>query len=729
MTANPPSYAFGAFRLDAVEKVLFQQDRPVPLTPKAVETLLALVERHGRLVTKEELLRIVWPDTFVEENNLAQHISLLRRVLGEDPGGRELIETVPKRGYRFVGPVEERTAAAASPPEPAPARGWSRRVLLWGLLLAAAVAILFGVTRARSAARRAASPVSTPAPSGVPAAAQGVVRIAVLPFVNLGPEDEAYFAAGMTEELISRLAGIGRLAVASSTTVTQYDRRGKSLRDIGADLGVAYVVEGSVRSAQIAGGTQVRITPKLIRVVDDTAIWTQQYDGALSDVFGVQADIAYQVAGALQVALEARERRLVDARPTLDTEAYLAYLRGITAYHQGWSDTGNQARARAELEDAVARDPRFALAWSWLARVYAEQYKSGAQRTPETRSAAQRAARTATDLDPGLPEGHLGLAYVLVSDGENDRALRELEIARVGLPNSPELLRLIGGTEQRLGRWPEALGAFRRGFDLDTAFMADAIGVHHLLLRQYAEAARFIAIAKAGNRASTAVPEAWMRFTENGDVAAARSVLEPALRARSPADARVRGLLARLEWFDGHHQRALDLIEEMDPAGAWLPMDFRFPASLAAGQVYESMGRRQEAARSYAAAMTDLERRQRGAPDDYQVEAALGMAAAGLGRGSEAVRHAERAVELLPVTTDAGAGPLYMYLLAQVQAQVGEEAAAFATLDRMFSVPGFYNEVWVERDPGFASLRSQPSFRAHAERWSAQKGDALLGKR
>src|SRR4030095_7563116 len=126
MTASR-SYAFGAFGLDAAEKVLFQQDRPVPLTPKAVETLLALVERHGRLVTKEELLRIVWPDTFVEENNLAQHISLLRRVLGEDPGGRELIETVPKRGYRFVGPVEERSLAGQAPlSEPAPASAAAR---------------------------------------------------------------------------------------------------------------------------------------------------------------------------------------------------------------------------------------------------------------------------------------------------------------------------------------------------------------------------------------------------------------------------------------------------------------------------------------------------------------------------------------------------------------------------------------------------------------------------
>jgi tetratricopeptide (TPR) repeat protein len=141
------------------------------------------------------------------------------------------------------------------------------------------------------------------------------------------------------------------------------------------------------------------------------------------------------------------------------------------------------------------------------------------------------------------------------------------------------------------------------------------------------------------------------------------------------------------------------------------------------------MGRREDAAKRYATAMADLQRRQRSTPDDYQIEAALGLAAAGLGRTPEAVRHGERAVELLPVTRDAAAGPLYLYLLAQIHARLGQPAAAFATLDRMFSVPGFYNESWVRRDPGFAALRSHPTYRAYIDRWSSQKGDALLQRR
>jgi tetratricopeptide (TPR) repeat protein len=230
----------------------------------------------------------------------------------------------------------------------------------------------------------------------------------------------------------------------------------------------------------------------------------------------------------------------------------------------------------------------------------------------------------------------------------------------------------------------------------------------------------------ASNRSGVVVPMAWAQFSERGDVAAARPVLEAALAARSPADARVRGLLARLEWFDGRYDRALQLIGEMDESGAWLPANFRFPAALAAAQVYESQGRRADAAASYAAAWELLQRRRKVLGDDFQVEAAMGLTAAGLGRVDEALHHANRAVSLLPITTDAAGGPLYLYLLAQTQARVGRPAEAMATLDRLLRVPGFYTEVWVERDPGFATVRARPEYRARREYWATLKGDALL---
>ena len=205
----------------------------------------------------------------------------------------------------------------------------------------------------------------------------------------------------------------------------------------------------------------------------------------------------------------------------------------------------------------------------------------------------------------------------------------------------------------------------------------------------------------------------------------ARQVLETALRARSLADARVLGLLARLEWFDGRYDRALDLIGSMDQAGSWMPPNFRFPAGVAAGQIYESMGRHDKARAGYAAAAAALEQRRQVTPDDYQIEAAMGLAMAGLGRRDEAVRHAKRSLELLP-NNDAALRPLYLYLLAQVESRTGDQAAALTTLETLFSVPGFYNEHWVRREPWFAALRADPAFESRVARWATRKGTVVL---
>jgi tetratricopeptide (TPR) repeat protein len=464
----------------------------------------------------------------------------------------------------------------------------------------------------------------------------------------------------------------------------------------------------------------------LIRVADDTTVWTHQYDAGLSDLFAVQADIAHQITSALEVALDARERLAVEARPTEDFDAYFAYLRGIVAFRQGFSDTSNQAAARTAFEEAVARDPEFALAWSWLSRVYEVQYASGAARTTEVRQAAHRAAETAVALQPGLPEAHLALAEALAVDGDMAGAGRELDLARIGLPNSPDLWQLRGFVEQSKGRWLEARTALMRAFDLDPASNANWVAVHYLHMRQFDDARRFVDIAKAANHSAAAVPDAWIHVTERGDIATARAVLESALEARSPGDARVRGLLAHLEWFDGRHDRALELIAGMDAAGGWLPPNFRFPASLAAGQVLDVTGRTREARENYAAAMAELKGRRTIDLGDHKIEAGLALAAAGLGRRTEALAHATRAVDLVPPSTRAADWPLYAYLLARVQSRVGDYDAAFATLEELFTRPGFYSEHWVIRDPWFAPLRSHPSFEARLQRWASQKGDVLL---
>lgn len=746
MEIGPHSYAFGRFRLDVIEKALYADGQRVILTPKAIETLLVLVERHGRLVTKDELFRRVWPDAFVEENNLAQNISQLRRALERFGGGR-VVETVPKRGYCFVAPVvdliEQERSGPCSIAEPTEERGANsdvaraprthgtagRRIVL----AVGATAVVFITILTVSNSREETAVVAERSPLTGAATVDArrhaaPPRVAVLPFASLGSEDREYVATGLTEEITSRLAGLNGLAVRSRTMVTAHDRRGKTVHRLGADLGVDYLVDGAVQWKSSSENAAVTITPKLIRVADGATVWTDQFDAGLATLSSVQAEISSRIADALQVALDARERHAIESRPTSDTDAYLAFLRGIAAYQDGFSDTTNQIQARVELEHAVARDPRFALAWSWLARTYTSQYRSGADRNPDTRDAAYRAARTAIALEGGLADGHLALGQALFGDREYAGARRELEIARVGLSNSAELWQLLGHVEQAEGRWKRARDVFTRAFHLDPAATAQWMTVHYLHLRDYSEARRFIGIARAANKAASVVPEAWLRFSDGGSIAAARSVLEAALGARSPTDARVYGLLARLDWFDGRYERALKLIHAMDPAGAWMPANFRFPAAVAAGQVYESMGRHEDALRSYAAALPELQAKERRSPDDYQVKAALALTTRGLGRHSDALRYAARAAALLPVTKDAVEGPLYLYLLAQIHAHNRNPEAAFATLDQLFKVPGFYNEHWVQRDPGFSPLWRHPAFRTHMARWAMQRGDVLLEK-
>ncbi len=598
-SSDGPVYEFGAYHLDAADKVLYRDGAAVALTPKAFDTLAVLVESHPRLVTKDELLARVWPGTFVEDNNLAQYVSLLRRTLADGAGSDAVIETVPRRGYRFR-PAVTRVDGQGRPPDPA------------------AVA---------DATMSPDAPAPTAATPAAPAA---------------NP------AARWPRPLVAAAAAALLLAVV-------------------------------------------------------TAAWRFAGDG--------RAPLPGEPASSVR-----------------DSDAHLAYLSGRAAYGEGDSDTANLIRARADLERSVARDPGFAPAWAMLARIYGAQYRTAMDRDPAVLDAAERAARTAVALDPRLPAGHLALADIFFSRRDHVRARAALDAGEDVLRREGAYWHLRGFIAQREGRWRDSEAAFATALDLDGPATAEWLAVHFLHLRQYADARRVLAVAHASSRTAAVVPDAWTRFSEKGDIAAARPVLEAALAARTPPDARVVGLLAQFEWFDGRPDRALELTARMDPAGAWLAPNFRFPAAIAAGDVLDGLGRRSEARARYAEAVTALEARLRVDPDDAKVLAALGLAYSGLGQAAEALRHARRAVTLLPRERDAAEGPLYLYLLARVHARLGQLADATAVLDAMFESPGFYSDAWVARDPSFAALRADEAYAAHLERWATRKGDVLLSR-
>jgi TolB-like protein/Flp pilus assembly protein TadD len=386
MPSTHSCFAFAGFRLDAAEKVLYRKDQPVPLTPKAVETLLTLVERHGRLVTKEELIRCVWPDTFVEENNLAQNVSTLRRVLGEGDGGRPLIETVPRRGYRFVGRVEERAAET-------------------GL----------------SGEATAAGPRSA-------AAAPEISAIAVLPFADMSSgRDQDYLCEGLAEELINALTQIDGLRVAARTASFHF-REGADVRAVGERLGVGTLLSGSVRKA----GDRLRVTVQLIETASGYQRWSRRYDRQLGDVFAIQDEIAESVATSLRGGvLSAREKELLP-RPQTGPAAYEFYLRGRQLLPRL---TQADLRASAGMfERAISLDAGYGPAWAGLATVHATLHEwFGA--SDDDLAEAERASDRALALAPGLADAHVARGCALSLSRRYDEAAREFEEATRINPN------------------------------------------------------------------------------------------------------------------------------------------------------------------------------------------------------------------------------------------------------------------------------------------------------
>src|SRR5205085_11038584 len=368
LAMNAPSarvYEFGDFRLDAGKRLLWRADTQVPLTPRVFETLLYLVEHHDTVLDKERLMEAVWPDSIVEENNLTQNISSLRRVFGETPGSHHYIVTVPGRGYRFVADVKMREADVGPPlrriPEAASATTDNKtepvasvaqpnhRRSFRPMLLATAAVVALSVAALFFWRSQTQNPPKAPAKILLPEKS-----IAVLPFANLSDDKEnAFFTEGVQDDILTALAKFADLKVISRTSVASYVAGPhRNLREIGQELGVANVLEGSVRRA----GGKVRVTAQLIEMRTNTHLWAETYDRELADVFAIQSDIAQRIATALEAKLAPEEKARLDARPTTNSEAYVLYLtaRGTEDY----------VEAEKIYLRAIALDPGFALAYA-----------------------------------------------------------------------------------------------------------------------------------------------------------------------------------------------------------------------------------------------------------------------------------------------------------------------------------------------------------------------------
>ena len=449
-------YGFGSYRLDAVERVLLRDGQPVTLPPKDLETLLVLVERAGHIVEKEELLEKVWPGVFVEEGNLARHIFNLRQVLGENPDGRKYIETIPKRGYRFVAAVQEDPEATApystvQDSEQAQTTvhfGQKRSLWMWPLALA--VLAVTGILIARHF-----WPQRNPSPQRA--------MLAVLPFINLsGDAHEDYFADGLTEEMIAQLGQLqpAQLGVIARTSTARYKDTKETVAQIARELGVGYLLEGSVRR----GGDRVRVTAQLIQAGEQTHLWAETYERPLTDVLRIQREIAEKITHSLSIQLLPAATS-VSANSRLNVESYDKYLLGL---HELGEDTRESVnRAIQYFQEAIALDPKDARLYAALAAAYdaaTTYYSSPAEVMPRAKEAALRAV----ELDPTLGSAHVRLGYVrLFFDWDWPAAEREYRRALEINPSLPEAQLGYANYLATLGHFDEAVSRVQQAYLFD----------------------------------------------------------------------------------------------------------------------------------------------------------------------------------------------------------------------------------------------------------------------
>jgi DNA-binding winged helix-turn-helix (wHTH) protein/TolB-like protein/Tfp pilus assembly protein PilF len=463
-------YEFGPYVLDTAERRLRRAGDLVPLEPKTFDTLVALVERSGQLVAKEELLRQIWPDTYVEEINLARNISLLRKVLAQGFADQPCIETVPKHGYRFVATVH----IGAPPPDfiieqttrtnlhyteeiitqtdaalTAPQRGWHVQVKAAWLTVTMLVLGLASAGFTWWQARR------TPVP-------HTIQSIAILPFKPLdASSQEPYLEIGLTDTLITRLSHLNAVIVRPTSAIRKYAEQETEPLAAGRELAVDAVLEGSLQQL----GDRLRVTVRLLRVADGKALWAHQCDTYCTDIFQTQDTVSRQVAEALRPSLSPGEQQALSKRGTNDPEAYQLYLKGLYFFNKRNSE--GYRKALEYYQQAIAHDPNYALAYNGLALA---QYWLPAIGVPKTEALAKSkvSLKQALVLDPVLPEAHATLGLrAMNEDWDWTTAEREFRLAIQGHPNFATAHHWYGEFLCLMGRHEEGLRELRRAWEID----------------------------------------------------------------------------------------------------------------------------------------------------------------------------------------------------------------------------------------------------------------------
>jgi len=549
-------------------------------------------------------------------------------------------------------------------------------------------------------------------------------KIVVLPFENLGSPEEEYFADGMTEEITSRLAVVSGLRVISRTSAMQYETERPPMKQIGEELGVDYVLEGSVRWARTEEGHgRVRITPQLIRVADDSHLWADSYERVIQDIFAIQAEIAESVAAALGVELLDTEGEVLRAELTESPSAYKAYLRGLEIWRQGSSGWIEVARnAERSFERAVELDSSFARAWAWLAtaRAFRSWLLFG---SPEMAAAAKVALDRAIALAPTDPYVRLAQGYYFYYGlAEFELALEQFEALQRVLPNDAEAIASAGYVYRRLGRLEKSIASFHRSLQLDPRNVGCLVALQntHRGRRQVDEALR------VNDRIIDIDPNDSVHYGARASFLIASGDLDGAHRVltEAPVADPMNSAWSWLELFQRNFHAAVDR------AGA-LPSDnFLIPYSgsnvqpkvslaLIRAESLVQLGRDREAAQELQKLALDLEGMIGSEP--VTGDSSLGLTYAYLGRKEDAIREIKR--QLQRTAEESWSRPAHRQALALVYARFGEAKKTVEILDSLLAIRYEYS-ITVEAlrlDPRFDPIRDHPRFQALLEKYGQEE--------
>jgi TolB-like protein/cytochrome c-type biogenesis protein CcmH/NrfG len=540
--------------------------------------------------------------------------------------------------------------------------------------------------------------------------------IAVLPFANLSSDKEnAYFAEGIQQEILTRLAKIADLKVISSTSTQHYKSAPENLSEIAKQLGVANILEGSVQKA----ADQVRVNVQLIQVASDSHLWADTYDRKLVDIFGVESEIAKAIAEALQAKLTGGEQRALAVKPTNNSEAYDAYLRGLALEARTTSSLDDSEKAVGFYERAVQLDPAFAVAWARLSRANAQVYFGGLDRTTARRDAAERALNSAQRLQPNSPETLLAQAYYQYW------VLRDYELAKATfgrvrelLPGSSDVPAALALIARRQGHWDQSIAYWEQTLTLDPRNIQwlDLTAETYAMLRQ------FPAALKAYDRVLDIIPNGPDTVASEAKIYQAQGNLEQAGKLLAGVNAQTPSFNAFLTktnqlFLERHCDEAIRWIHTRLAESRDLPDFERLAAQMFLAFAQQCVGDSTGARATAQQLLPALDTLSKKDPDNAIFAVVLSLIHAVLGEKDAAIKEAERAITLLPSGKDAVDGPGYEENLASVEAMVGDKNRAIPRLPRLLEIPytNCLTPALLRLDPKWDPLRGDPRFQKLCE--------------